>query len=351
MRTGRPKPELALSEEESAQLQSIARSRTLPATLVIRAQMVLACAAGQPDRAVAHWFRTTNGTVGKWRRRFSDQRVAGLHDDLHPGKRWSIQDEKVAELIRRTLHTNPPDGASHWSVRTVANATGISKTSVHRYFRLFGLQPHRSANSELSTDPQFVDKLRAVVGLYLNPPDNAIVLCLDRDGDSPGGLGGQQAAQGAAGDGVAKLLAALENLGGKDLDDGKTRLRHQEFMSFLRLIEQTVPASLDLHVIVDNYASHKHPRVKAWLEAHPRWHLHFVPTYGTWLNLVQRFVALVINKTGRKGSLGSVRELVGKIDAFISQYDQASRHFAWTVAVRPVPAKLDQKYSRAGASA
>jgi putative transposase len=180
MAMGRPKAELVLSEEEQAQLQSIARSRSLPAALVRRAHMVLACAAGATNTAVARRFATTNATVGKWRRRFVARRIEGLHDELRPGKPRSIDDERIAELLNTTLHARPKDGATHWSVRGLAAETGIAKTSVHRFLQAFGLQPHRRDSFKLSTDPFFIEKLRDVVGLYLNPPDKALVLCLDK---------------------------------------------------------------------------------------------------------------------------------------------------------------------------
>jgi len=179
MAMGRPKADLVLSDEEQAQLQSIARSRSLPAALVRRADMVLACAAGATNSAVARRFGTTNATVGKWRQRFVARRIEGLHDELRPGKPRSIDDERIAALLNMTLHARPKDGATHWSVRGLAAEIGIGKTSVHRFLQAFGLQPHRRDSFKLSTDPFFIEKLRDVVGLYLNPPDKALVLCLD----------------------------------------------------------------------------------------------------------------------------------------------------------------------------
>jgi len=357
MRTGRPKAELIVSTEESTQLQSIARSRAMPAALVARAQIVLACAAGEPNTVVAQRFRTTNGTVGKWRRRFISQRVAGLHDELRPGKPRSIEDEQVAELIQRTLHTKPADGATHWSVRTMASETGISKTSVHRYFQMFGLQPHRSESFKLSTDPFFIEKLRDVVGLYLNPPDNAIVLCVDEKSQVqalqrtqpllPLGLG---YVEGVTHDyvrhGTTTLFAALDYLSGAVIAQCKPRHRHQEFLGFLRTIDKAIPDHLDLHVIVDNYATHKHPKVKAWLATRPRWHLHFIPTYSSWLNLVERFFALITDKTIRRGSFGSVKELVAKINHFVNHHNQNCKPFVWTATAESILAKLERLCSR-----
>jgi len=287
MAMGRPKAELVLTQAEETQLQSMARSRSLPAALSLRAKFMLACAAGEPDSSVALRFGTTNATVGKWRSRFLAQRISGLYDELRPGKPRSIDDERIAELISKTLHTKPASGATHWSVRSIAAETGISNTSVHRYFRLFGLQPHRTESFKLSTDAFFIEKLRDVVGLYLNPPDNALVLCVDEKSQCqalertqpmlPMGLG---YIEGVTHDykrhGTTTLFAALNVLNGSVLTQCKPRHPHQEFLSFLRQIDHAVPANLDIHCIVDNYATHKHPKVKAWLALRPRWNLHFI---------------------------------------------------------------------------
>jgi transposase len=357
MAMGRPKAELVLSEEEQAQLQSIARSRSLPAALVRRAHMVLACAAGATNSAVARHFATTNATVGKWRRRFVARRIEGLHDELRPGKPRSIDDERIAALLNTTLHARPKDGATHWSVRGLAAETGIAKTSVHRFLQAFGLQPHRRDSFKLSTDPFFIEKLRDVVGLYLNPPDKALVLCLDEKSQIqalertqpllPLGFG---YVEGVTHDylrhGTTTLFAALDLLDGTVLAQCRPRHRHQEFLSFLRAIDQAVPADLAIHVILDNYATHKHPKVKAWLAARPRWHLHFIPTYSSWLNLVERFFALISDKTIRRGSFRSVRDLVAKIDHFVTHYNQTCHPFVWTASADSILAKLQRLCSR-----
>lgn len=356
MAMGRPKAELVLSDEEQAQLQSIARSRSLPAALVRRADMVLAC-AGATNTAVARRFATTDATVGKWRRRFVARRIEGLHDELRPGKPRSIDDERIAALLNTTLHARPKDGATHWSVRGLAAETGIAKTSVHRFLQAFGLQPHRRDNFKLSTDPFFIEKLRDVVGLYLNPPDKALVLCLDEKSQIqalertqpllPLGFG---YVEGVTHDylrhGTTTLFAALDLLDGTVLAQCRPRHRHQEFLSFLRAIDQAVPADLEIHVILDNYATHKHPKVKAWLAARPRWHLHFIPTYSSWLNLVERFFALISDKTIRRGSFHSVRDLVAKIDHFVSHYNQTCKPFVWTATADSILAKLQRLCSR-----
>lgn len=357
MAMGRPKAELMLSAQEQAQLQSIARSHSLPAALVRRAHIVLACAAGATNTAVARRLGTTNATVGKWRRRFVARRIAGLHDELRPGKPRSIDDERIAQLLTTTLHRRPEDGGTPWSVRGLAAATGISKTSVHRFLQVFGLQPHRRDSFKLSTDPFFVEKLRAVVGLYLDPPDKALVLCVDEKSQVqalertqpllPLGFG---YVEGVTHDyvrhGTTTLFAALDLLDGAVLAQCRPRHRHQDFLGFLRAIDQAVPGDLDLHVILDNYATHKHPKVKAWLAARPRWHFHFVPTYSSWLNLVERFFAHITDKAIRRGSFHSVRDLVTKIDRFVTHYNQTCKPFVWTATADSILAKLQRLCSR-----
>ena len=298
MPMGRPKADLVLDAAERGQLQSMVRSRSIPAALRARAQIVLASAEGEPNSSIGARLGYTNATVGKWRRRFIERRISGLYDELRPGKPRSIDDERVAELIQTTLHSKPTDGATHWSVRSLAAETGISRTSVHRYIKLFGLRPHRSESFKLSTDPFFIEKLRDVVGLYLNPPDNALVLCVDEKSQVqalertqpllPMGFG---YLEGVTHDykrhGTTTLFAALDVLTGQVLAECKPRHRHQEFLAFLRAIEAAVPGDLDVHLIVDNYSTHKHTRVKAWLAARPRWHLHLCrPTArgSTWSN-------------------------------------------------------------------
>jgi transposase len=357
MGMGRPKSELILSETEKAQLSSIARSRSIAAALSQRARIVLACAAGDANSAVAQRFQLTNATVGKWRARFVKHRINGLYDELRPGRPRTIEDEQVASLIRKTLNQKPKDGSTHWSVRRAARESGISKTSVHRYFQLFGLQPHRTESFKLSTDAFFIEKLRDVVGLYLNPPENALVLSVDEKSQTqalertqpmlPLGLG---YAEGMTHDykrhGTTTLFAALDVFNGSVLADCKPRHRHQEFLSFLRTIEANVPARLDVHLIVDNYSTHKHPRVKAWLARRPRWHIHFIPTYSSWLNQVERFFALITDKAIRRGSFTSVRDLIAKIDHFVIQYNKRCKPFTWTATAEEILGKIERLTSR-----
>ncbi|WP_061957109.1 MULTISPECIES: IS630 family transposase [Cupriavidus] len=357
MPMGRPKVELVLSQDEQSQLASMARSRAIPAALVTRARIVLAAATGEPNSEIAKRLQLTRATVGKWRARFLERRINGLYDELRPGKPRTIDDERVAELIKTTLHTKPADGSTHWSVRAVAAETSISPTSVHRYFKLLGLQPHRSETFKLSTDAFFIEKLRDVVGLYLNPPENALVLCVDEKSQCqalertqpmlPMGLG---YVEGVTHDyvrhGTTTLFAALNVLNGAVLAECKPRHRHQEFLAFLRSIDKAVPAELDVHCIVDNYSSHKHPKVKAWLAARPRWHMHFIPTYSSWLNQVERFFSIITGKAIRRGSFTSVKELVQKIDHFVAHYNQNCKPFNWTATADSILAKLNRLCER-----
>ncbi|MGH7744306.1 MAG: IS630 family transposase [Steroidobacteraceae bacterium] len=357
MARGRPKAELMLSEAERVQLSSIARSRSMPAALTARAQIVLRCAGGESNHAVAQRFTVTDATVGKWRGRFVHDRIRGLYDELRPGRPRTFGEERIARLIRRTLQSKPRDGATHWSVRQAARESGISKSSVQRYFELFGLQPHRSESFKLSTDAFFIEKLRDVAGLYLHPPENALVLSVDEKSQCqalertqpmlPLGLG---YVEGVTHDykrhGTTTLFAALDVLNGTVLTDCKPRHRHQEFLAFLRRIEKNVPEKLDIHLIVDNYSTHKHARVKAWLAQRPRWHIHFIPTYSSWLNQVERFFGLITDKAIRRGSFRSVKELVGAIDHFVTQYNQHCQPFVWTATADSILEKLERLTSR-----
>jgi putative transposase len=355
MRNGRPKAELVITPAEREQLSAMARSRSLPAALVLRARLVLAC-EGASNNQVAEQLRVHPATVGKWRRRFIEARMSGLHDELRPGKPRSIEDERIAELIHKTLHTQPTSG-THWSVREMALETGLSKSTVHRFFRLFGLKPHRQESFKLSTDPFFIEKVRDVVGLYLCPPENALVLCVDEKSQVqaldrtqpllPMGFG---YAEGVTHDdvrhGTTTLFAALNVLDGSVIAQCKPRHRHQEFLAFLRTIEAAVPADLDVHLICDNYATHKHAKVKAWLAARPRWHLHFTPTYASWLNQVERFFGLMTDKAIRRGSFTSVKDLVSKIDHFVTHYNRNCRPFVWTATADSILEKLQRLCNR-----
>lgn len=317
----------------------------------------MSSANGEANSSIADRLKLAQATVGKWRKRFIERRIPGLYDNVRPGAPRSIDDERLAALINTTLHTKPADGSTHWSVRGAAGQTGISKSSVQRYFSLFGLQPHRSESFKLSNDAFFIEKLRDVVGLYLSPPDNALVLCVDEKSQCqalertqpmlPMGLG---YAEGVTHDykrhGTTTLFAALNVLNGAVLASCKPRHRHQEFLSFLREIDKAVPDELDVHCIVDNYATHSHRKVKAWLASRPRWHMHFIPTYSSWLNQVERFFALITDKAIRRGSFTSVAQLVQRIDHFVACHNENPHPFRWTATADSILEKLHRLCSR-----
>jgi putative transposase len=341
-----------LSEVERAELASMARSRSLPAALALRARIVLACEGDdKASTEVAQALGINRTTVAKWRARYVRHRISGLYDELRPGRPRTVDDERVAELITKTLHTKPADGSTHWSTRTLAGETGISKSTVARYLQAFKLKPHRVDTFKLSTDPLFIEKLRDVVGLYLNPPDNALVLCVDEKSQCqalertqpmlPMGLG---YVEGVTHDyvrhGTTTLFAALNVLNGQVIAQCRPRHRHQEFLDFLRAIDKAVPPQLDVHCIADNYASHKHPKVRAWLAQRPRWHMHFVPTYSSWLNQVERFFSIITTRAIRRGSFRSVKDLTTKITKFVDNYNATCQPFAWTATADSILEKL-----------
>ena len=350
MASGRVAQKVQLSEGQRRQLEAFAGSRSLPHAQVERAKIVLLAADGIHNIRIAAQLGTTRETVGKWRQRFGQQGIQGLYDELRPGRPRSVQDERVAALIRRTLETKPV-GATHWSCRSMAQEIGVSKSTVQRVWNAFGLQPHRSRQFKLSTDPFFVEKVRDIVGLYLNPPENAMVLCVDEKSQCqalertqpmlPMGLG---YVEGVTHDyvrhGTTTVFAALDIANGTVLTQSKPRHRHQEFLTFLCFVDKNIPEELQLHVVLDNYASHKHPKVKAWLLRHPRYHLHFTPTYSPWLNQVERWFALITQRAIRRGSFGGVKELVQKIDQFVTAYNQDCKPFSWQATAESILEKI-----------
>ena len=347
---GRPAIELTITKQDRKQLESIARSQSLPAALSRRAQMILRLADGETNSAVARRYRVSRPTVSLWRKRFAEQEVAGLHNELKPGRPRSTGEEEIAKLINTAL-TRKPAGKTHWSRRSLADETGLSKSTVHRYLTLFGLQPHRSKSFKLSNDPFFIEKVRDIVGLYLNPPDHALVLCVDEKSQCqalertqpvlPMGLG---YVEGITHDyvrhGTTTLFAALDVANGTVLTQCKSKHRHQEFLAFLRHIEANVPEHLDVHLICDNYGTHKHARVKAWLVRRPRFHLHFTPTYSSWLNQVERWFGIITQRAIRRGSFDSVADLRRKIEQFAEHWNQHPKPFAWTATADSILEKL-----------
>lgn len=352
MPRGRPMTPIILSEDEKQDLNTLANSRSLPHGIVQRARIVLACADGDSNAAIARRLRLNNATVGKWRQRYLDHGIAGLHDELRAGRPRTHDDERVAEVINTALQSTPPDG-THWSVRTLADETGISKSTVQRWFDLFGVQPHRQRHFKLSNDPFFIEKVRDIVGLYLNPPDHAVVLCVDEKSQIqaldrtqpvlPMGLG---YVEGITHDyvrhGTTTLFAALDIATGEVLTQCKRRHRHQEFLAFLRHIDANVPQELDVHLIVDNYATHKHPKIKAWLAKHPRYHIHYTPTYASWINQVERWFGIITQKAIRRGTFSNVKELVHKINTFVAHYNANTTPFAWTATAESILEKVER---------
>jgi len=350
MRSGRPKQPLLLNPDERQQLESVANSRSLPHGLVQRAQIVVLAADGLSNTDIAQRLCLSMPTVGAWRRRYLQAGLPGLHDELRPGRPRSISDENVARLIRRTLRS-PPRGATHWSVRSIADETRFSKSTVHRIWQAFDLQPHRQRHFSLSTDPFFVEKVRDIIGLYLHPPDQALVLCVDEKSQIqaleraqpilPLGLGYVEGVtHNYLRHGTSTLFAALDIATGRVLTQNKTRHRHQEFLQFLREIETQTPAPLTIHLIVDNYSTHSHPKVKRWLAAHPRYQVHFTPTYASWLNQVEIWFNIVTQRAIRRGTFRSVKELRTRIDAFVQQYNQQCAPFMWVATADSILAKL-----------
>jgi putative transposase len=356
MMTGRPKKLIKLSDEEHEQLTAIANSRSLPHGLVRRARIVLLDADGVSSNAIAERVGVSHQSVCHWRKRYLRQGLAGLHDELRPGRPRTVSDEEVALLVRKTLETKPQDG-THWTVRTVAKETELSCTSVHRIWRAFGIQPHRQRHFKLSTDPFFVEKVRDIVGLYLNPPDKTMVLCVDEKSQIqaldrtqpmlPMGLG---YVEGVTHDyvrhGTTTLFAALDIATGQVLTSCKNRHRHQEYLQFLKQVDANVPSDLAIHLVVDNYATHKHPRVKRWLAAHPRYQVHYTPTYASWLNQVEIWFNIITQRAIRRGTFRSVKALVSKIDQFVSTYNRDSHPFVWTATADSILEKVKRLCQR-----
>jgi len=350
MKTGRPKVPVVLSEGQQQQLKSWAASRSLPHGLVTRARIVLLAAEGLTNQAIAEKVGLSKQMVGKWRQRYLEHGLTGLHDEMRPGRPRCVSDEEVAELIHKTLQAKP-NGATHWSVRSMAEHTQISRPTVHRIWSAFGLQPHRQRHFKLSTDPFFVEKVRDIVGLYLNPPDKAMVLCVDEKSQIqaldrtqpllPMGIG---YVEGVTHDyvrhGTTTLFAALNIATGEVLTACKRRHRHQEYLGFLKRVDASVPTELDVHLIVDNYATHKHPAVTRWLAARPRYHVHFTPTSASWLNQVEIWFNLITQRAIRRGTFKSVKELVARIDQFVQQYNTRCRPFLWTATAESILEKI-----------
>ncbi|ACU38392.1 IS630 family transposase [Actinosynnema mirum] len=339
-RTGRPKAELVLGQDERAALEGWVRRRSTPQAWALRCRIVLACAEGATNKDVAARLGSTPHAVGRWRARFLRYRIAGLGDMPRSGGPRRIDDGQVAELVAATLERRP-DNATHWSTRSMAERTGLSQSTVSRIWRAFGLQPHRVETFKLSTDPYFVDKVYDVVGLYLDPPERALVFCVDEksqiqalDRSQPvlpmmPAVPERQTADYVR-NGTTTLFAALDVATGKVIGSLNRRHRTEEFKAFLSTLDKEVPAGLEVHLVCDNYATHKTPAVKRWLVSHPRFHLHFTPTGSSWLNLVERWFAELTTKRLRRGVHTSVQALETDIRDWIAAWNSNPKPYVWT---------------------
>ena len=340
-----------LSPEQRSALERMARQRSLPVRLVERARIVLLAAEGLENNQIARRMHITPEKVARWRNRFLAGGIAALEKDApRPGKPRTITNREVKKIVEMTLHEKPSN-ATHWSTRTMARAAGISEASVRRIWHAHGLKPHRVRTFKLSRDPEFSEKLEDIVGLYLNPPEHAIVLCADEksqiqalDRTQPG----LPMKKGRCGtmthdykrNGTTTLFAALNALEGEVIAMCDDRHRHQEWLKFLRVIDEIVPPEKQLHLIVDNYATHKHPKVERWLSRHPRFHVHFTPTSSSWLNMVERFFRDLTENRLRRGVFSSVEELIEAIGQYIDHHNNHPKPFIWTAKAADILEKV-----------
>ncbi len=340
-----------LSPKQRAALERLARQRSAPARVVERARIVLLAADGLENKQIALRMGMTQEKVARWRNRFLEGGIAVLHKDApRPGRTRIITDRQVKKVVEMTLHQKPAN-ASHWSTRTMAAAAGISEASVRRIWHAHGLKPHQVRTFRLSRDPEFTEKLEDIVGLYLNPPEHALVLCADEksqiqalDRTQPG----LPMKKGRCGtmthdykrNGTATLFAALDALEGQVISMCDDRHRHQEWLKFLRVIDYVVPANKEIHMIVDNYATHKHPKVERWLRRHPRFHMHFTPTSCSWLNMVERFFRDLTENRLRRGVFRSVEELIAAVGEYIDHHNDNPKPFIWTAKAADILEKV-----------
>ncbi len=351
-------PRIELSAQERETLETTVRASRSAVRDVFRARIVLLAAAGWESRDIATELGTGPATVSKWRRRFAEQRLEGLVDRPGRGRKRQYGEPVIERIVEQTLHTTP-EQATHWSSRTMAEHAGVSHTTVQRIWHAHELKPHLLRTFKLSNDKHFVEKLRDVIGLYLNPPEHALVYCVDEksqiqalDRTQPG----LPLKRGRAGTmthdykrhGTTTLFAALNVLEGTVIGKCYKRHRHVEYLRFLREIDRQTPNALDVHLIVDNYSTHKHEQVKRWFARHPRFHAHFIPTSSSWLNLVERFFREITNRRTRRGVFRSVRELTKAIYAFLEHYNDNPQPFAWTKTADQILDKLAPIYASRG---
>jgi transposase len=330
-----------------------ARSQSL---LARRARVVLASADGLDNKSVARKLRVSLGMVGKWRSRFLESRLEGLYDEPRPGAPRKVSDSQVEEVIIQTLESTPR-GETHWSTRGIAKATGLSRMTISRIWHAFGLQPHRTETFKLSPDPQLIEKVRDIVGLYMNPPDHALVFCVDEKSQiqaldrtqpllplRPGQL--ERGTHDYKRHGTTSLFAALELKTSHVIGQLHRRHRSREFREFLDVIEAQVPDALEVHIIVDNYGTHKTATIRKWFAKRPRFHVHFTPTYGSWINLVERWFAELTNKRLRRGVFRSVKELEAAIREYIAVHNEDPKPFVWTRTADQILASISRYAQR-----
>jgi transposase len=339
-----PSPKLVpleLNDDERRVLSGWARRRKTAQALALRSRIVLRCAEGGTIGEAAAELGVSRDTVSKWRSRFLAGRLGGLTDEPRPGRPRTVGDEKVEQVVTAALEQAPPGGDTHWSTRSMARSAGVSQSTVSRIWRTFGLKPHVVQTWKLSTDPQFIDKVRDVVGLYMSPPENALVLCVDEKSQiqaldrtapclpmlptTPARMTHDYVRNG-----TTSLFAAFDLASGSVIAQPYRRHRHQEFLRFLKLIDAAVPRELDLHLVLDNYATHKTPEIQKWLLRHPRFYLHFTPTSSSWLNLVERWFAELTNRKLRRSAHRSVTDLENDIRTWITEWNKNPRPFVWT---------------------
>jgi transposase len=342
---------ITLSDEERKELERWSRGRSIPARRVVRANVVLRAAAGKQNKQIAAELGIEELTVGRWRKRFAAERLAGIEKDAPRGGRKPKLRDRVARKIVEATTQSKPKNATQWSTRTLAAELGVDHVMVHRVWRAHGLKPHLTRTFKLSNDKRFVEKLTDVVGLYLNPPEHALVLCCDEKCQIQALDRTQKSLplkKGRCGtmthdykrNGTTTLFAALSMLDGKIIGDCQPRHRHQEWLKFLKRIDAETPPELDLHLIVDNYSTHKHARVKSWLKKHPRLHMHFIPTSSSWLNMVERWFRDLTDKRIRRGVFKSVEKLEAAIQDYINAHNQNPTAFIWTAGVERILEKV-----------
>lgn len=342
---------ITLTSDERTILDKWAAGRSFPLRLVQRAQIIRKAADGMLSQDIARWLGISRPTVQLWRQRFLALRLPGLEKDApRPGRIPRISQRKVQTVIQATLHQTPAH-ATHWSVRSMAEAQGLSKDTIHRLWKRHNLKPHLVETFKLSRDKRFIEKLHDIVGLYLNPPNKALVFCVDEksqiqalDRTQPllplrPGIPARQTHDYKR-NGTTTLFAALSMLDGTVIGDCMPRHRHQEFIRFLQLINVKTPLDRDLHLIVDNYGTHKHPRVQSWLKRHPRFHLHFIPTSSSWLNVVERWFREITDKRIRRGSFKNVPALIRAIQEYIQNHNQNPKVFVWSASVESIMGKI-----------